>query len=96
MKAARGYAHPEAVAAFEEAIVHAERLPAAERDWRVVELILRLAPSLCFLGRFSEALDQRANTVAPSTQQEGPYLRVRRDIFGGETLTVFVDILAFG
>jgi transcriptional regulator with AAA-type ATPase domain/tetratricopeptide (TPR) repeat protein len=58
LKAARGYAHPEAVVALEEAIVHAERLPAAERDRRVVDLILPLVESLWFLGRFSEALDR--------------------------------------
>jgi transcriptional regulator with AAA-type ATPase domain/tetratricopeptide (TPR) repeat protein len=58
LKAARAYAHPEAVAALEEALAHAERLPAGERDRRAVELTLRIVESLSFLGRFSEALER--------------------------------------
>ena len=46
-----------------------------------------------YLDRFFKALDQRAKTAAPSTQEEGPYLRIRRDIFGGEVI-VFVYIIA--
>jgi transcriptional regulator with AAA-type ATPase domain/tetratricopeptide (TPR) repeat protein len=58
LKAAHVYAHPEAVVALEEAIVHAQRLPAAERDRRVAELIISLVESLSLLGRFTEALDR--------------------------------------
>jgi tetratricopeptide (TPR) repeat protein len=56
-KVARGYAHEEAVRALQEALLHVERLPAGERDRRVLALILRLAHSLSFLGRFQESLD---------------------------------------
>ncbi|MBI4561728.1 MAG: AAA family ATPase, partial [Candidatus Rokubacteria bacterium] len=56
-KAARGYAHEEAVRALEEALVHAERLAPQERDRCVLDLILRIAHSLSFLGRFPESLD---------------------------------------
>jgi predicted ATPase len=52
LKAARGYAHPEAVVALEEAIAHAERLlrRSATAAWWAD---LRLVESLYFLGRFS-------------------------------------------
>jgi transcriptional regulator with AAA-type ATPase domain/tetratricopeptide (TPR) repeat protein len=56
-KAARRFAHAEAVAAFEEALLHAERLPADERNARLLEIVPRLARSLAFgLGRIREAL----------------------------------------
>jgi DNA-binding SARP family transcriptional activator len=55
--AAHAYAHVEAVAALQEAIVLVEHGPAAERDRRVVELALRQAFSLSVLGRFREVLD---------------------------------------
>jgi tetratricopeptide (TPR) repeat protein len=47
-------AHAEAVAALEEARVHAERLPAEERDRRLLDLVVRQAHSLHFLGRRQE------------------------------------------
>jgi class 3 adenylate cyclase/tetratricopeptide (TPR) repeat protein len=53
---ARRYAHPEAVKALEEALRHAERLPAGERDRQTVELVLRLATSLLPLARFPDTL----------------------------------------
>ncbi|MCZ6876115.1 MAG: tetratricopeptide repeat protein, partial [bacterium] len=53
-KAARAYAHVEAVTALQEALGHAERLSTAERNQRLIELVLHLAPSLYFLGRFPE------------------------------------------
>jgi transcriptional regulator with PAS, ATPase and Fis domain len=50
-------AHAEAVAALQEAHTHAERLPVgAERDRRLVDLVLRQARSLFFLGRSPEGL----------------------------------------
>ena len=55
---ARTYAHAEAVAAVREARRHAERLPAGPaRDRMLVELALREAQSLYFLGRFRESVD---------------------------------------
>ena len=56
-KAARSYAHVEAVATYQEALSHVEHLPAAERERRRVELILLLARSLFVLGRYREVLD---------------------------------------
>ncbi len=56
-KAARGYALVEAVAALQEALVHVERLPVEERDRRRLDLVLRQARSLSFLGRFPEVLE---------------------------------------
>jgi tetratricopeptide (TPR) repeat protein len=55
-QAARAFAHADAAAALEQALVHGERLPAAARDVRLVELSLRLAFSLSLLGRFRDIL----------------------------------------
>jgi class 3 adenylate cyclase/tetratricopeptide (TPR) repeat protein len=55
--AARGYAHTEAAQALRQALEHAERLPAGERDRQLMDLILRLAPSLLPLARFPETLE---------------------------------------
>ena len=49
-------AHAEAVAALEEALAHAERLPAEEQDRRVIDLVVREAHSLHFLGRRQETV----------------------------------------
>jgi DNA-binding NtrC family response regulator/tetratricopeptide (TPR) repeat protein len=57
-RAARSYAHVEAVAALREAADHAERLTAPERDRRLLELAFQEAHSLYFLGRFSESLER--------------------------------------
>ena len=56
-KAARGYAHVEAVSAYQEALGHAQRLPSERRESRLVELVLGQAHSQAFLGRFQETLD---------------------------------------
>jgi tetratricopeptide (TPR) repeat protein len=56
-KAARAYAHAEAVAALEEAFGHLERLPSQGRDRHLIDLLLRQARSFYFLGRFQETLD---------------------------------------
>ena len=56
-KAAGMYAHAEAIAAIEEARLHAERLPAGERDRLVLALVIRQAHSLHFLGRRQEIVD---------------------------------------
>ncbi len=56
-QAARIHAHAEAVAALRDAIGHVERLPAGrERDRRLLDLVLRQARSLFFLGRSPESL----------------------------------------
>jgi len=56
-RAARSYAHAEAVLAFTDAVALAERLPIAERDRRVLELILHQAQSFHYLGRRQELVD---------------------------------------
>jgi transcriptional regulator with AAA-type ATPase domain/tetratricopeptide (TPR) repeat protein len=55
-KAARSYAHTEAVAALREALTFVERLAPGDRDRARVELALRLAHSQYFLGRFPDTL----------------------------------------
>jgi DNA-binding winged helix-turn-helix (wHTH) protein/tetratricopeptide (TPR) repeat protein len=56
-KAARVYAHAEALAALHEALPHAERLPAAQRDRCTVDVIIRQSESLASLGRLQESRD---------------------------------------
>jgi class 3 adenylate cyclase/tetratricopeptide (TPR) repeat protein/ribosomal protein L40E len=56
-QAARNYAHAEAAQALRQALEHAERLPAGERDPRLLDLVLRLASSLLPLARFPETLE---------------------------------------
>ena len=60
----RGYAHPEASAMLREALRHAERLPAGQRDRRVVELSLRLVDSMYFLGEMDES-EEILTALAP-------------------------------
>jgi DNA-binding NtrC family response regulator/tetratricopeptide (TPR) repeat protein len=55
-KAARSYAHTEAVAALQEALTFVERLAPGDRDRARVELALRQAHSQYFLGRFPDTL----------------------------------------
>jgi predicted ATPase/DNA-binding winged helix-turn-helix (wHTH) protein len=56
-KAARVYAHAEALAALHEALQHAERLPAAQRNRWCVEVAIRQSESLASLGRSQESRD---------------------------------------
>src|SRR2546426_1391129 len=56
-QATRRYVYTEAVLALQQALEHAERLPAAQRDRRCLEVTLRLAQVQSFLGRFAESLD---------------------------------------
>jgi DNA-binding NtrC family response regulator/tetratricopeptide (TPR) repeat protein len=57
-RAVRGYAHAEAVTILREAMQLADRLPAGARDRALLDLALREARSLYFLGGFREALDR--------------------------------------
>jgi class 3 adenylate cyclase/tetratricopeptide (TPR) repeat protein len=56
-RAASVYAHEAAVRALEEALVHAERLPAETRDRRRLEVVLRLADSLYYVGRSTRIVE---------------------------------------
>jgi class 3 adenylate cyclase/tetratricopeptide (TPR) repeat protein len=55
-KAARGHAHVEAVLAFDDAIARVDRLPVQVRDRVGLDLVLREARSLNWLGRNDESL----------------------------------------
>jgi class 3 adenylate cyclase/tetratricopeptide (TPR) repeat protein len=72
-KAAGLYAHAEAVTALEEALLHAERLASEQADRCVLEIALRLAESLHFLGRRQELVqrllqqEERLNRLADAS-----------------------------
>ena len=70
----QNYAHEEAIAALREALLHAERLPEAERYSRMLDLVLRLANSLYFLGRFVDTLDLLSQYQGHLTQCQAPSL----------------------
>ena len=55
-KAMRGYAYAEAAATLQEALRHAERLSAEARDRCVLDLVIRQAECLFYLGRRQEAV----------------------------------------
>ena len=55
-RAAQSYAHDEALATLEEALLHAERLP-VERDYYVLDLAIRQARHLFRMGRRQELFD---------------------------------------
>ena len=55
-KAMQGYAYAEANAALQEALRHAERLSADTRDQCVLDLVIRQAECLFFLGRRQEVV----------------------------------------
>jgi len=72
------HSHAEARVTLGEALRHAERLPAGERDRRILELTLRLVNCLYFLGRMEESRDlllgQRARLEAlGDCRITGPY-----------------------
>ena len=90
-KAARSYAHTEAVTALQDALSHAERLPTAERDRRVLDLALRQAHSLSFLGRFPEVLDLLIGAQARLEQLHDPTLAGPYYFWLGHTYSYLTD-----
>ncbi len=77
-KAARRYAHEEALDTLRQALGHAERLAAPGRDARVLDLLLRHAALLHYLGRSPEIVDllRREHTRLARTGDRrlaGPY-----------------------
>jgi class 3 adenylate cyclase/tetratricopeptide (TPR) repeat protein len=56
-KAARVYANADAAKALEEALVHVKRLPTEVQDRPLLTIVLGLAHSFYFLGRFRDTLD---------------------------------------
>jgi predicted ATPase len=73
-KAARSYANAEAVTALQEALGHVERLSAEERGLRTLDIVLRLAYSLHFLGRFQDTLALLHHQQARVEQLQEPAL----------------------
>ncbi len=57
-RAAADNAHAEAARALREALTHAEKLPAEQRDRRAVDVLLQLADSLLPLAHFPETLER--------------------------------------
>jgi class 3 adenylate cyclase/tetratricopeptide (TPR) repeat protein len=81
-KAARTYAHVEAVQALQEALRHAERLSGVQQDRCLLELVLRQALSLAILGRYQEIQDlllgqrQRLERLADTLLAGAYYFRL--------------------
>ena len=51
------------------------------------QVVINIVASLSdYLDRIFKALYQRSKAAAPSAQEEGAYLRIRCDIFGGEVI----------
>jgi tetratricopeptide (TPR) repeat protein len=74
-RAARVYANAEAILHLDIARRRLERLPAgAERDRRSLEVALRHAHSLYFLGRFRESVDVLQPHAAPLARLDDPGL----------------------
>ena len=91
-RAARWYANAEAVAAYGEALAHARRLPAGSaRDRQILELSLRQAHSLHFLGRFDEILDLLLRQEPEVKQLGDPALAGEYYFRLGRTYDVLAD-----
>ncbi len=84
-RAARTYAHAEAVTALDEALAHVERLPAEERDHRRFDLVLRQVHSLSILGRFRDALDLLLGEEARLERLRAPALAAPYYFWRGHT-----------
>jgi tetratricopeptide (TPR) repeat protein len=76
-KAVQSYAHAEAVAIWHEARAHAERLPATAQDRRMLEMLLRQADSLFYLGRRQEMVDLLLHEQGRLEQLQEPWLAGR-------------------
>jgi transcriptional regulator with AAA-type ATPase domain/predicted ATPase len=72
-KAARLYAHAEAVAAFDEALRRVEQLPPADQDVRRADIVPRFARALTFLGRFQDAVDLLRGQEARVQEIDNPW-----------------------
>ncbi|MBI4218518.1 MAG: sigma 54-interacting transcriptional regulator, partial [Chloroflexi bacterium] len=90
-KAARGHSHAEAVAALEQALVHVDRVPAEERDRRRLDLVLRLAFSMHFLGRFQESVDLLLRERERVERLQDPWLAGRYYFRLGLTYSLMGD-----
>ena len=93
-KAVQTYAHAEAAAAFREALLHADRLPADERVRRRCGLALQLVGSLYFLGRFDESLQVLLEHAAGVEESGDPELSGRFHMWLGHTYSHLGDNMA--
>jgi DNA-binding NtrC family response regulator/tetratricopeptide (TPR) repeat protein len=73
-RAARAHAHIEAVRILQEALAHVERLPAADRDRRVLDLVLRQAYSFVPQGGFQAIVDLLGRHQATLDRLQDPWL----------------------
>jgi class 3 adenylate cyclase/tetratricopeptide (TPR) repeat protein len=64
MRAARAFAHVEAVRALREALTHVERLPPEQRDRQRIQIVVRLADSQFFLGRYRDNVEMLTTHTA--------------------------------
>ena len=93
-KAARGYAHAEAVEALRKALTHAERLPDPERDRRSLGLVDQLASSLLPLAGFSETLEVLSSYQNALERLEDPLLSGRHCFWLAHTYSYLGDQVA--
>jgi class 3 adenylate cyclase/tetratricopeptide (TPR) repeat protein len=83
-QATRRYTYSEAVWALQQALQHAEHLPAPQRERRSLEVVLHLAQVWAFLGRFAESLTllrqqpQRLKRLQDAALASAYYLRLGR------------------
>lgn len=73
-KAARNFAHVEAVTAYQQALSHVEHLPTDQQDHSRLDLLLRQAFSLSILGRFRDILELLGPHQARLEQLQEPTL----------------------
>ena len=73
-RAARAYAHAEAAATLQDALVHAGQLSEQERDHCCLDLAIRQADSLFFLGRRQELVNLLHGQRARLEQLDEPLL----------------------
>jgi predicted ATPase len=84
-RAARSSAHAEALATLEEASACVPHLPAADRDRQGIDLVLRQARSLFFLGRFQETLARLRDHESVVARLADPRLAGRFHFMQGNT-----------
>jgi tetratricopeptide (TPR) repeat protein len=73
-RAVHSFAHVEAATLLQDALAHAAHLATAGRERCLLELSLRRALSLCFLGRFQEMLDLLLPQREPVERLQDPTL----------------------
>jgi DNA-binding SARP family transcriptional activator len=87
-RAARAFAHADAVAALQEASGHLARLSPEAQDARALDIAPLLARSLAFLGRRDEAADVLE-------RQEAPLARVRDARHRGRSLLLRANTFSY-